>query len=141
MLKSIIEPYLFFGGNCEEAIAFYRQALGAELEMMMLFSDSPEPVPAGVLQPGFEHKVMHASLRIAGNRIMLSDGVNDDHGFKGFSLSIALPTVVEVENVFHALSKGGSVQMALSKTFWSTMYGMLTDPYGVSWMVSLAEDY
>lgn len=108
--------------------------------MVMLFSDSPEPLPQGVLQPGFEKKVMHASIRVAGNRIMLSDGVNDDAGFKGFSLSIALPTTAEVENAFNALTKGGSVQMELGKTFWSPLYGMLTDRFGVSWMVSVAED-
>jgi len=140
MAKTIIEPYLFFGGRCEEAIEFYTKALGAEVEMVMLFSDSPQPLPAGVLQPGFEKKVMHASIRVAGNRIMLSDGMNDDSGFKGFSLSISLPTIVDVENAFNALAKDGSVQMALGKTFWSSLYGMLTDRFGVQWMVTVAED-
>jgi len=140
MAKAIIEPYLFFGGNCEEAIKFYTEALGAQLEMSMLFSDSPEPLPQGVLQPGFEKKVMHASIRVAGNRIMLSDGVNDDAGFKGFSLSIALPAASDVESAFNALAKDGSVQMALGKTFWSPLYGMLTDRFGVSWMLSVAEE-
>jgi PhnB protein len=140
MAKAIIEPYLFFGGNCEEAIKFYTEALGAQLEMSMLFSDSPEPLPQGVLQPGFEKKVMHASIRVAGNRIMLSDGVNDDAGFKGFSLSLALPAASDVESAFNALAKDGSVQMALGKTFWSPLYGMLTDRFGVSWMLSVAEE-
>jgi PhnB protein len=140
MTKTLIEPYLFFGGRCEEAIEFYTKALGAEVEMLMLFSDSPEPVPEDVLQPGFENKVMHASIRIAGNRIMLSDGVNDDAGFKGFSLSIALPTHSEVENAFNALANGGKVDMELGKTFWSPLYGMLTDRFGVSWMVSIVEE-
>ena len=140
MANTIIEPYLFFGGRAEEAIEFYKQALGAEVEMLMLFSDSPEPVPQGVLQPGFEKKVMHASIRIAGNRIMLSDGVNDDSGFKGFSLSIALPTTSDVEKAFNALAEDGSVQMALGKTFWSPLYGMLTDRFGVSWMVSVEDE-
>ena len=140
MANTIIEPYLFFGGRTEEAIEFYKQALGAEVEMLMLFSDSPEPVPQGVLQPGFEKKVMHASIRIGGNRIMLSDGVNDDSGFKGFSLSIALPTTSDVEKAFNALAKDGSVQMALGKTFWSPLYGMLTDRFGVSWMVSVEDE-
>ena len=140
MANTIIEPYLFFGGRAEEAIEFYKQALGAEVEMLMLFSDSPEPVPQGVLQPGFEKKVMHASIRIGGNRIMLSDGVNDDSGFKGFSLSIALPTTSDVEKAFNALAKDGSVQMELGKTFWSPLYGMLTDRFGVSWMVSVVEE-
>jgi len=109
--------------------------------MLMLFSDSPEPLPEGILQPGFEKKVMHASIRVAGNRIMLSDGMNDNYGFKGFSLSIAFPAATEVEAAFNALANGGSVQMPLAKTFWSPLYGMLTDRYGVNWMVTVAEDY
>jgi PhnB protein len=141
MAKAIIEPYLFFGGRCEEAIEFYKKVLGAEVEMLMLFSDSPEPLPEGVLQPGFEKKVMHASIRVAGNRIMLSDGMNDDSGFKGFSLSLAFPATNDVESAFNALANGGSVQMPLAKTFWSPLYGMLTDRFGVSWMVTVAEDY
>ena len=140
MAKTIIEPYLFFGGRCEEAIEFYTKALGAELEMKMLFSDSPEPFPEGVIQPGFENKVMHASLWVEGNRIMLCDGVDADSGFKGFSLSIAYPERSSVENAFNALAEGGSVQMPLGKTFWSPLYGMVTDRFGVGWMLSIAED-
>ena len=141
MAQAIIEPYLFFGGRCEEAIEFYRKALGAQVEMVMLFNDSPQPLPPGVIQPGFENKVMHASMTIAGHRIMVSDGRNDDIGFKGFSLSLSLPAVVEVENAFSALADGGHILMALGSTFWSPLYGMLIDRFGVSWMLTLVEDH
>jgi PhnB protein len=70
-----IQPYLFFNGRCEEAVDFYRNALGAEVEMMMRFKDSPDPKPPGLLAPGFENKVMHASLRIGGAVVMASDGM------------------------------------------------------------------
>lgn len=139
MSNSIIQPYLFFGGRCQEALDFYSKALGAQIDLVMLFKDSPQPPPPGVLQPGFEQKVMHSSFRIGDNVIMASDGCNDDAGFKGFSLSLVLPTMVEVENAFDALAEYGTVNMALAPTFWSKMYGMLTDKFGVQWMLSVAE--
>jgi PhnB protein len=139
MSNTLIQPYLFFGGRCQEAIDFYCKALDAQVDMIMLFADSPQPLPPGTLQPGFENKVMHATFRIADNIIMASDGCNDESGFKGFSLSLSLPTIVEVENAFSALADGGKVDMALAKTFWSPLYGMLTDRFGVSWMVSIID--
>lgn len=139
MKKTLIEPYLFFGGRCEEAIAFYRAALGAEVEMLMHFKDSPDPTPPGMLQPGFENKVMHASLRIGGCRVMVSDGCGPSSGFAGFSLSVALPTEAEAAKAFAALSEGGNVTMPLGKTFWSPCFGMVADRFGVGWMVTIAE--
>jgi PhnB protein len=139
MPNSTIQPYLMFGGRCEEALNFYTKAIGAKVDMLMLFKDSPQPPPPDVLQPGFENKVMHSSFRVGSDLIMASDGCNDDQGFKGFSLHLALPTTVEVENAFNALADGGKVDMALAKTFWSPLYGMLTDRFGVSWMVSIAD--
>ena len=68
-----ITPYLFFAGRCEEALNFYRDALGASIEMMMRFDESPAPVPAGMLQAGFESKIMHATLRIGGVALIASD--------------------------------------------------------------------
>jgi PhnB protein len=140
MSASVIQPYLFFGGRCEEALAFYGKAIGAKVDMIMLFSDSPQPMPPGVLQPGFESKVMHSSFRVGDNVIMASDGCNDDSGFKGFSLHLALPTIVDVENAFSKLADGGKVNMALAATFWSPMYGMLTDRFGINWMVSVLDE-
>lgn len=139
MKPSLIEPYLFFGGRCEEAIALYRTAIGAEVEMLMHFKDSPDPVPPGMLAPGFENKVMHASLRIGTSRVMVSDGCEQASGFAGFSLSASLPTEAEAAKAFAALAEGGTVTMPLGKTFWSPCFGMLTDRFGVGWMVTVAE--
>jgi PhnB protein len=135
-----IEPYLFFGGRCEEALEFYRTVLGAEVEMLMRFKDAPEPMPPGALPLGFENKIMHASVRFGGSRIMASDGTEDGGKFEGFSLSLAVSTDAEAERVFDALAEGGSVGMPLAKTFWSPKFGMLTDRFGVSWMVSVAPE-
>ncbi|RZA04978.1 MAG: VOC family protein [Moraxellaceae bacterium] len=136
-----IQPYLFFPGRCEEALEFYRSALGAEIEMLMRFSECPDPQPEGMLQPGWENKVMHASFSVAGNRLMASDGCGEEGaGFAGFSLAINLPTEAEVDRVFAALSEGGTVQMPLGKTFWSPKFGMVTDRFGLGWMVGVAEE-
>ena len=134
-----IQPYLFFNGRCEEAVEFYRKALGAEVEMMMRFKDSPDPMPPGMLAPGFENKVMHAALRIGGAVLMASDGMAaGEPDFKGFSLSINAPDAAGVDRLFAALAEGGRVQMPLGKTFWSPHFGMVTDRFGVGWMVSVA---
>jgi PhnB protein len=129
-----ITPYLFFGGRCEEAIEFYKKAVGAEVDMVMLFKDSPEPQPPGVLQPGFEDKVMHSSLRIGGTALMASDGCDDKSVFDGFSLALNLKSEEEAHKMFDGLAVGGVVQMPLSKTFFSPCYGMLKDKFGVAWM-------
>jgi PhnB protein len=133
-----IQPYLFFNGRCEEAIEFYRKALGAEVEMMMRFKESPDPMPPGMLAPGFENKVMHATLRIGGAALMASDGMAaGEANFKGFSLSIEAPDAAGVDRMFKALAEGGSVTMPLGKTFWSPWFGMVTDRFGVGWMVGV----
>lgn len=137
MMNSLLEPYLFFGGRCDEALAFYQAALGAEVEMRMRYQESPEPPPPGMLPPDWGSKVMHASLRIGTCRVMVSDGCEAGTPFAGFSLSLALPEVTEVDRVFHALAEGGRVTMPLSTTFWSPRFGMLVDRFGIGWMVSL----
>jgi PhnB protein len=137
MTNNQIEPYLFFGGRCEEALEFYRAALGAQIEMMMRFNESPEPMPAGSIPAGFEKKVMHASFRIGGSRLMASDGNGEGAKFEGFSLSLAVPSEIEADRAFAALADGGTVGMPLGKTFWSPKFGMLTDRFGVGWMVSV----
>ena len=134
-----IQPYLFFDGRCEEAIEFYRQALGANVEILMRFKDSPEPPPPGVVPPGSENKVMHVSLRIGATTVMASDGCGSGPpSFKGFSLSLTVPSEAEADRFFAALADGGKVQMPLGKTFWSPRFGMLTDRFGVGWMVNVA---
>lgn len=135
----IVQPYLFFHGNCEQAVEFYKKALGAELEMMMRFKDSPEPHPPGMLAPGWETKVMHSTFRIGQSTIMASDGCGTEKSaFQGFALSLAVKTEAEAEKAFGALSDGGQVQMPLTKTFWSPRFGMVVDRFGISWMVSVA---
>jgi len=135
-----IQPYLFFGGRCEEAIGFYTNVLGAKVGMVMRFNESPKPLPPGVLQPGFEGKVMHAAFHIGANTIFASDGCDDKSRFSGFSLTLNVPDETEANRVFAGLGDGGSVQMPLAKTFWSPCYGMLTDRFGISWMVMVPGD-
>ena len=132
-----IQPYLFFGGRCEEALNFYRAALGAEVGMVMRFKDSPEPPPPGKLQPGFENKVMHSEFRVGDSLVMASDGCNEESSFSGFSLSISVAAETDARRIFSALSQGGSVTMPINKTFWSPAFGMLTDKFGIGWMVSV----
>ena len=134
---TLVQPYLFFGGRCEEALEFYRTALGAKVDFLMRYKESPEPAPAGRLPAGFENKVMHATFRIGGTMLMGSDGCEEGAKFEGFSLSLAVPTEAEADRAFAALSAGGKVEMPLGKTFWSPRFGMLTDRFGIGWMVSV----
>jgi PhnB protein len=128
-----VQPYLFFDGRCEEAIEFYRSKIGAQVEMLMRFKESPEPAQN---PPGSENKVMHASLRVGETTIMASDGrCMGQPSFQGFALSLTPANDAEAERLFSALSEGGQVQMPLSKTFFSSSFGMVADRFGVSWMV------
>ena len=136
----LLQPYLHFDGRCEEAIEFYRRALGAEVEMLMRFKDSPEPPKPGTCAPGADDKVMHASLRIGQTTIMASDGrCGGKPNFQGFSLSLAVPTDVEAGKLFNALADGGQVQMPLTKTFFSSSFGMVADKFGVCWMIMVPQ--
>jgi PhnB protein len=131
-----LQPYLFFDGRCEEAIDFYRRAIGAEVEMLMRFKESPEPPEPGRLPPGSGEKVMHASLRIGDATVLVSDGMaGGQPSFKGFSLSLTVSDEAEAERLFAALGEGGEVQMPLATTFFSPRFGMVVDRFGVSWMV------
>lgn len=132
-----VQPYLNFYGRCEEAVAFYRTALGAEAIELLRFKDAPDPVPPGVLPPGFENKIMHGTFRLGDTTVMVSDGSRDSSaGFQGFSLAITVPTAAEADRVFAGLADGGQVGMPLGKTFWSPRFGTVTDRFGVSWMVN-----
>ena len=131
-----IQPYLFFGGRCEEALEFYRSVLGAEVDMLMRYKESPEPLPPDMVPPGYENKVMHVAFRIAGTALFASDGCGAGDGFEGFSLSLSLPTEAEVDRVFAALLDGGEVRMPLGKTFWSPRFGIVLDRFGMCWMVT-----
>jgi len=134
-----VEPYLFFEGRCEEAIEFYRRALGAEVGMLMRFKDSPEPPQPGSCPPGSENKVMHASFRIGQTTVNASDGrCAGNPSFQGFSLALRVPAEAEAERLFAALAEGGQVRMPLAKTFFSPRFGMVADRFGVLWMVLVA---
>lgn len=140
MPNVVVQPYLFFGGRCQEAIDFYRSALGAEVKMLMLFRDSPEAAARETLPPGFEDKVMHSELQIGATSLMASDGCQEGTNFGGFALSISVPAEADADRMFAALVEGGSVQMALQKTFWSPRFGVLTDRFGVSWMINTEDE-
>jgi PhnB protein len=132
----VVQAYLFFDGRCEEALGFYQRALGAELEMMMRFKDAPQPSSPGMVPPGSEDKVMHASFRIGDTTVMASDGrCLGKPSFQGFALSLTVANEAQADRTFATLADGGQVQMPLGKTFFSPRFGMLTDRFGVSWMV------
>jgi PhnB protein len=131
-----VQPYLFFDGRAEEAINFYRKAIGAEVQMLMRFGESPEKPPPGMVPPGSENKIMHASLKIGDTQVMASDGnCQSKPSFEGFSLSLAVPDAAAADRAFNALAEGGQVRMPLGKTFFSPRFGMVADRFGVGWMV------
>lgn len=135
MRKATIQPYLFFGGRCEEALEFYQSALQAQVGMILRFNESPEPTPPGMLAPGFEKKVMHCEFKVGSLTVYASDGCDDKSRFDGFRLALTVPTEAVADLAFNALAEGGRVDMPLVKTFWSPRYGMVTDKFGVGWMV------
>ncbi len=133
-----IEPYLFFDGRAEEALEFYVNSLGAKIEMVLRFSESPDPIPDGRLPPGFENKIMHASFLIGEARVMISDGgCMTGRKFGGFALSLQFPNEAETRAAFNALADGGQIDMPIGATFWSACFGMVTDRFGVQWMVTV----
>ncbi|QEX16135.1 VOC family protein [Hypericibacter terrae] len=135
----LVQPYLMFDGRCEEAIEFYRRAVGAETTMLMRFKDNPEPTPPGMVPPGSENKVMHAAMKIGDSVVMATDGgCQQKAAFEGFSLTLTVPTEAEADKRFNALAEGGQVRMPLTKTFFSPRFGMLQDKFGVGWMVIVA---
>ena len=128
-----VQPYLFFDGRCDEALAFYQKVLGAKVEMLMRFKESPDPAscPAGAGE-----KVMHSAFKIGDATVMASDGYcGGNPSFQGFALSVDARNGAEAERLFAALSEGGQVQMPLARTFFSPSFGMVADRFGVSWMV------
>lgn len=133
-----LQPYLFFNGRCEEAIEFYQRALGAKVEMLMRFKESPEQPPPDQVPPGSGDKVMHASLKIGDTVVMASDGnCTGKTEFAGFSLSLTVADAAQADRVFNALAEGGQVQMPMGPTFWSPRFGMVADRFGVGWMVNV----
>ena len=128
-----VQSYLNFNGRCEEALEFYRRALGAEVTTLMRFKDSPDP---SMVSPGSENKVMHSSFRVGEAVLLASDGqCQGQTDFQGISLALTVRDEAEAQTRFGALSEGGQVQMPLTKTFFSPSFGMVTDRFGVTWMV------
>lgn len=133
-----VQPYLFFEGRCDEAIDFYKKALGAQVEMLMRFKEAPPQKPGdgctGPMPDG--EKVMHASLKIGAAAVMVSDGMAQGRPeFKGFSLSLTAKDDAEAKRLFDALCDGGTVRQPLMKTFFASSFGMVADKFGVGWMV------
>lgn len=131
-----LEPYIFYYGKCEEALEFYKRAIGGDFEVSR-YENSPmaEQVP-----PDFRNKVMHGNFKGAGFSFMASDGrpgktIDPDAG--NISLSLATKDESEGRRVFDALAEGGTVDMPLSQAFWGGLFGMLTDRFGIEWMVTI----
>jgi PhnB protein len=132
-----IESYLFFSGNCEEALGFYKQCLGGEIVTLMRFEGSP--MDNGQLAPEWKQKVMHSTFECEGARFMASDlpPGQPKPTYGGFAMSLYLPAGVEkASQAFDALSQGGKVTMPFAPPFWGGHFGMLTDKFGIPWMVS-----
>jgi PhnB protein len=128
-----VQPYLSFEGRCEEAIEFYKKALGAKVEMLMRFKESPDPAMCPV---GDGEKIMHSCLRIGDSQVMATDGqCQGKPSFAGISLTITAANDAEANRLFAAIADGGQVQMPLAKTFFASRFGMAADRFGVSWMV------
>ena len=134
-----VQPYLFFDGRCEEALEFYKKTLGAQVDMLMRFKDSPVPTDGCATGPDAGEKVMHSSFRIGDTTVLASDGRSEGKpSFEGFSLSITIPDAAQAERLFTALAEGGQVLMPLTQTFFSPSFGMVADRFGVGWMIYVA---
>jgi PhnB protein len=136
-----IQPYLFFNGRCEEALDFYKEKLGARVDMLMRFKENPDQGGPGCEQVNPE-SVMHASMHIGDAMIMCSDGMGSDGktNFQGFSLALNVATEAEADKAFEALAKEGQIQMPIGKTFFSPRFGCVADKFGVSWMVIVPQE-
>ena len=132
-----VQPYITFGGRCEEALEFYKKAIGAEVTGLMRWKESLDKDMKG--QSGYEEKVMNAAFRIGETQLMADDGMGEKTAeFKGMTLVIEVADDAEAQRVFTALGEGRSVTMPLMKTFCASSFGMLTDKFGVPWMVNVA---
>ncbi len=132
-----VQAYLNFGGRCEEALAFYKASIGAEVSNLMRWKESPDP--AMKASADYAEKIMNATFKIGSTTLMADDGMGPEKvEYKGFTLAIEVADDAEANRVFAALGEGGTVKMALAKTFWTSSFGMLTDKFGVPWMVNVA---
>jgi PhnB protein len=128
-----VQPYIFFDGRCDEALDFYKTAVGAKVDMLMRFKEAPDQ---SMVTPGSKEKVMHAAVHLGDTQVLMSDGhCQGKANFQGFSLAVSVKDETEADKTFTALADGGQVTMPLAKTFFSPRFGMLTDKFGVGWMV------
>ena len=129
-----LDNYMFFDGNCADAMRSYERTLGGKLQLMT-HGDSPMTAQT---PPGSANRIMHARLELDGRLLMASDSMVGQpyEGMKGFSLSLIYPTVAEAQRIFAALADGGQVTMPIAKTFWAEAFGMLVDRFGTPWMVN-----
>lgn len=135
MQQGSSRTYLFFGGKTEEAVAFYQAHLGAKVNVMFKFSDSPDPIPEGVIAPGFEDKIMHGEITLGGNQYLVSDGCNSVSEIAGFALTYQHADAAIIEKTFNTFAQVGEVIMPLAPTFFSPLYGQVKDPFGITWML------
>ena len=132
----LVQPYLFFDGRCEEALEFYKKAIGVKIGMLMRWKDSPDKT---MCTPDNAEKVMHAQFQIGDTTVMASDGRNTGKpNFHGIALSISANSEAAADKIFAGLADGGEVQMPLCKTFFSPRFGMVADKFGVGWMILVA---
>ena len=134
-----LQPYLFFGGCCAEAVEFYKHVFGAQVDALVRLKDSPAAKSADAASAD-QNKVMHAAFRIGDTLVLASDGEREEAGkFGGFALSVTVKDEAEAQRLFAALSDRGEVRMPLAKTFFSPGFGMLADRFGVGWMIVVEE--
>lgn len=135
-----IQPYLSLDGRAQEAIDFYKEAIGAKVEMVMHFKDAP-PEMQSQINPASRDKVMHACIKVGDTPVFLTDGsCNNKAAFSSVTLTLNADSDAQAEKLFAALGKGGQVQMAMNETFFATRFGTLADKFGVSWMILKAKN-
>ena len=129
-----VQPYVFFDGKCDEALEFYKRALGANVTALMRWKEAPDKA---MITPGHENKVMHSEFQVGETVILASDGRGTGKpSFQGFALTITADNEADAKRMFNALGDGGQVQMPLEKTFWAERFGMVVDRFGVPWMIN-----
>ena len=132
----MLDSYIFFDGNCADAMRFYERVTGGKLTAIMKYSDAP-PGQQPQCPPGDENRIMHASLLIDGRNLMASDTPKGQHKpMQGFSLSLFFDTPEEAKQKFDTLADNGQVFMPFGPTFWAKGFGMCVDRLGTPWMVS-----
>lgn len=136
-----VQTILTFGGQCEEALKFYTQAVGAEVTALLRWQDSPDPEICFAAR-GVPEKIMHAAFRVGDTTLMATDGLEkfSRPDFKGVTLAVEVRRDGDARRLFAALGDGGRVVMPLAKAFWTPLSGMVVDRYGLSWMVNVAKE-